>query len=109
MKPEYASPFQYITEYYPVNNQTIPYTAATLLQRHNLELTNVRIKDEETLLLGGMITENETNSTGKIPILGDIPIIGFFFRSQHKVMKKEELLIMMTPRIIKDTEDIAEL
>ena len=109
MKPQYASPFQYITEYYPVNGQTIPYTAATLLQRHNLELTNVRIKDEETLLLGGMITENETNSTGKIPILGDIPIIGFFFRSQHKAMKKEELLIMMTPRIIKDTEDIVEL
>ncbi len=109
MKPEYASPFQYITEYYPVNDKTIPYTAATLLQRHNLDLTNVRIKDEETLLLGGMITENESNSTGKIPILGDIPIIGFFFRSQHKVMKKEELLIMMTPRIIKDTEDIVEL
>lgn len=109
MKPEYASPYQYVTEYYPVNDQTIAYTAATLLQRHNLELKNVRIKDEETLLLGGMITENESNSTGKIPILGDIPIIGFFFRSQHKQMKKEELLIMMTPRIIKDTEDVAEL
>ena len=109
MKPEYSNPVQSITDYYPVNGTTIPYTAATLLQRHNLDLTNVRIKDEETLLLGGMITETEANTVEKIPILGDIPFIGFFFRNQHKGMKKEELLIMMTPRIIKDTEDVANL
>ena len=70
---------------------------------------NVRIKDEETLLLGGMIQQTETTGTGKIPLLGDIPIIGFFFRNQNKNIKREELLIMMTPRIIKDTEDVADL
>ena len=86
-----------------------PYLAATLLQRHNLDLTNVRIKDEETLLLGGMITQNEQSATGKVPILGDIPWIGALFRSQSKKMLKEELLFMITPRIIKDSEDVAEL
>ena len=106
MKPEYASILQPIMETDSAGNQ---YTAATLLQRHNLDLTNVRIKDEETLLLGGMITEEETNSTGKVPILGDIPLIGFLFRSQSKSMVKKELLFMITPRIIKDTEDVAEL
>ena len=105
MKPKYASIYKEITDTY----EDVPYTAATLLQRHDLDLTNVRIKDEETLLLGGMITETEQNTVAKIPILGDIPIIGALFRSQHKSMKKEELLILMTPRILKDTEDVAEL
>ncbi len=105
MKPKYASIYQTITDTY----EGEPYTAATLLQRHDLDLKNVRIKDEETLLLGGMIQETETNGTGKIPVLGDIPIVGFFFRNQNKSLKREELLIMMTPRIIKDTEDVADL
>lgn len=105
MKPDYASVYKEIHDTYMDN----PYIAATLLQRHNLDLKNVRIKDEETLLLGGMITESEQNNTSKIPILGDIPVIGALFRSQTKSMSKEELLILMTPRIIKDTEDVAEL
>ncbi len=105
MKPDYASVLRDIPDTYMGET----YTAATLLQRHNLDLKNVRIKDEETLLLGGMITESEKNSTSKIPLLGDIPVIGALFRSQNKTMQKAELLIMLTPRIIKDTEDIAEL
>ncbi len=105
IKPDYASVYKEINDEYMGSS----YIAATLLQRHNLDLTNVRIKDEETLLLGGMITQNEQASTGKIPILGDIPFIGALFRSQSKKMMKEELLFMITPRIIKDTEDIAEL
>ena len=105
IKPDYASIYDTIYDTY-MNEQ---YIAATLLQRHNLDLKNVRIKDEETLLLGGMIQQTETNSTTKIPILGDIPFIGFFFRNQHKDITKEELLMMITPRIIKDTEDVVEL
>lgn len=105
IKPDYASEFKPVIDTYMGET----YTAATLLQRHNLDLKGVRIKDEETLLLGGMIQEHETNTVSKIPILGDIPVLGFFFRNQLKEMKKEELLFMITPRIIKDTEDVAEL
>lgn len=105
IKPDYASVYKEINDEYMGS----PYLAATLLQRHNLDLTNVRIKDEETLLLGGMITQNEQSATGKVPILGDIPWIGALFRSQSKKMLKEELLFMITPRIIKDSEDVAEL
>ena len=56
-----------------------------------------------------MIQQNESENVGKIPILGDIPIIGFLFRSQSRSMTKNEILFMITPRIIKDTEDVAEL
>ena len=105
IKPDYSSEYMPVVDTYG----GVPYTAATLLQRHNLDLKGIRIKDEETLLLGGMIQESEQNEVSKIPILGDIPVIGFFFRNQKKEMKKEELLFMITPRIIKDTEDVAEL
>ncbi len=105
IKPEYAE--VYDTKYGEVNGEK--YEAATLLQRNNLDLKNVRIKDEETLLIGGMITNEEQNIVSKVPILGDIPLIGWFFRSQNKKMVKNEMLMLITPRIIKDTEDVADL
>ena len=81
--------------------------AATLLQRRNLELSNIRIKDGETLVIGGLIQETETKTVAKTPILGDLPVIGSLFRSTSTSNEKSELVIMVTPRIIKDTEDVA--
>ncbi len=110
IKPEYADIFDTVPDYYyDEQGNQVRYTAASLLQRRNLDLSNIRIKDEETLLLGGMIQQTETNNVSKVPILGDIPILGFFFRSTTKEMAKTELLFMITPRIIKDTEDVADL
>ncbi len=79
--------------------------AATLLQRRNLDLKGVRIKDGETLVLGGLIQETEKQSIGKTPLLGDIPVLGFFFRNSKKETEKSELVITITPHIIKDTEE----
>ena len=79
--------------------------AATLLQRRNLELKGVRIKDGETLIIGGMIRDEETKNIAKIPFLGDIPYIGAIFRSTSTEKTKEEMIIMITPRIITDNED----
>ena len=109
IKPEYAETYEKLQENLVPGDPTTSYTAATLLQRNNLDLKNVRIKDEETLLIGGMITNQEVNTTSKIPILGDLPFIGFLFRNQKKEMQKNEMLMLITPRIIKDTEDIADL
>ena len=82
--------------------------AATLLQRRNLNLSNVRIKDGETLVLGGLVQEVETKGTTKMPILGDIPVLGMFFRDSNTGLVKEELVILITPHIIKDTEDVQQ-
>ena len=79
--------------------------AATLLQRRNLDLKGVRIKDGETLVLGGLIQESEKQAVGKTPLLGDIPVLGFFFRNSKKETEKSELVITITPHIIKDTEE----
>lgn len=79
--------------------------AATLLTRNNMELKGIRIKDGETLVLGGIIRENETKDVTKIPFLGDIPVVGTLFRSTINGKKKEEIVIMVTPKILVDTED----
>lgn len=78
---------------------------ATLLQRRDLDLKGVRIKDGETLVIGGMIQELEDKTVKKIPFLGDLPVIGMFFRSTVTAKSKEEMVIMITPKIVLDTED----
>ena len=111
--PEYATPKEYIYDSRVlVTNRVLGTTlvvkdlAATLLQRRNLVLRNVRIKDGETLIIGGMLKENESKSVNKIPLLGDLPGIGMFFRSTTSEKEVQELVIMLTPRIIKETEDL---
>ena len=83
---------------------------ATLLSRRNLDLKNVRIKDGETLVIGGMIQETEQKKVTKIPVLGDLPLIGAAFRSTSTTKSKSELVIMITPKIINDGEgSVAEI
>ena len=67
----------------------------------------MRVKDGETLVLGGLIQETESKEVSKIPFLGDLPVIGSVFRNTITKNEKSELVIMVTPRIIKDTEDVA--
>ncbi|MBR5304771.1 MAG: secretin and TonB N-terminal domain-containing protein [Candidatus Gastranaerophilales bacterium] len=82
-----------------------PEIAATLLQRRDLELKNIRIRDGETLVLAGLIKENETQTVSKMPFISDLPFIGAFFRGNNSEKAREELVIMVTPHIIKDAED----
>ena len=80
---------------------------ATLLQRRNLELKNVRIKDGDTLVIAGMMREFESRTVNKIPFLSDIPGIGSFFRSTATEQTKDELVILITPKIITDDNENA--
>lgn len=77
---------------------------ATLLQKRNLELKNVRIKDGDTLVIGGMMRENEAKTIYKVPFLGDIPGLGTFFRSSSVSKERSELVILITPKIITDSD-----
>lgn len=81
---------------------------ATLLQKRMLELKGIRVKDGETLVIGGMIQERENKAVTKIPFLGDIPVIGMFFRSTTTGKSREEMVMMLTPQIIVDTEDAVD-
>ena len=81
---------------------------ATLLNRRNLDLKNIRIKDGETLVIGGMIGETDAKVVQKIPVLGDLPLVGAAFRSTSTTKEKNELVIMITPKIIHDGDTVAD-
>ena len=55
-----------------------------------------------TVLLGGIFQETEQDSVTKVPLLGDIPFLGYLFKSTGKTRNKTELLIFITPKIIAD-------
>ncbi len=63
--------------------------------------TTVVVADEQTIVLGGLITKTTENTTSKVPILGDIPIVGHAFRYDQRSYRRTELLIFLTPRIVK--------
>lgn len=64
--------------------------------------SNVTVKDHTTIVIGGLITEQKEKSVSKIPILGDIPIVGRLFQNRSRKSIKKDLLIFLTPHIIRD-------
>ncbi len=71
--------------------------------------TSVVAKNEETLVLGGIMQDREIESVSKIPGLGDIPLIGQLFRHTTKTKTKVNLLVFLTPHIIHDSSDFKRL
>lgn len=71
--------------------------------------TNVVVKDNETVVIGGLIKDRDEDVVSKVPLLGDIPLLGWLFKTKSKVRKKTNLMIMLTPHIIKDAADLAEM
>ena len=63
--------------------------------------TNVVVANEETVVIGGMIKDTTTTINDKVPLLGDIPLIGNFFKSKSTSIKKTNLLIFVTARVLK--------
>ena len=104
IKPEYATEAGQVTTVSEAGKDAPRDLQATLLSRRNLDLKNVRVKDGETLVIAGLIQEGEQKTVNKIPVLGDLPIIGAAFRSTSTTKTKTELVIMLTPKIINDGE-----
>lgn len=63
--------------------------------------TNVELKDGESLVLAGLLSENTIKTMSKIPLLGDIPILGALFRSTDNELTEKELIFFITPKIVK--------
>ena len=72
------------------------------LSVRKLDTGSIRVKNEDTLILTGVLQDSDTATTSKVPILGDIPILGSLFRSNSTQKRKSELIILVTPRILKD-------
>jgi len=67
--------------------------------------TSVLADDRETLVLGGLISENFTLSENKVPLLGDIPLLGYFFRSTSQAKENRNLLVFLKPSILRNKEE----
>ncbi|WP_407931916.1 type II secretion system secretin GspD [Geomonas propionica] len=71
--------------------------------------TSVVVKNTDTVLIGGLIQDTDQETESKVPFLGDIPGLGWLFKTKSTKRDKTNLLIMLTPRIIKDARDLAEV
>jgi type IV pilus assembly protein PilQ len=65
----------------------------------------IRLRDAQTLVLSGVIRDSDSESVQKVPLLGDIPIIGALFRRTTTTNSRSEVIIVVTPRIIDDSQD----
>lgn len=67
------------------------------------------VKDGKTVVIGGLIKNNETDNTSKIPILGEIPILGWLFKYQKKTNEKTNLLVFLTPKIVRNHKALSKI
>jgi len=63
--------------------------------------TTVHLQDDETLVIGGLIQESDTRTTTKVPLLGDLPLVGRIFRNENVQGQRNELIIVVTPHVLK--------
>ena len=75
-----------------------------ILQVRRLDTGTVRVRDGQTLILTGVISDADNQAVTKWPIVGDLPFVGQFFRSSNNARSKRELVILVTPRVINDGE-----
>jgi type IV pilus assembly protein PilQ len=63
----------------------------------------VLVDNGGTVVIGGIYEQAQSNTTNKIPVLGDLPYVGFLFKQNQKLDDKSELLVFITPRILKES------
>jgi type IV pilus assembly protein PilQ len=83
--------------------QFTPEVSAPLISTREAT-TQVMLRDAETIAIGGLVRENEVNTTKKIPILGDIPLLGYLFKSTGKTLSKTDLLFFVSVNILDENE-----
>jgi general secretion pathway protein D len=84
-------------------------TASNLGSTKRSAKTSVVVKDTDTVVIGGLIQDQDQESISKIPFLGDIPLFGWLFKTKSTKRAKTNLMILLTPRVIKDARDMAEV
>ncbi len=77
----------------------------TLISRRVVESGAIRVRDGQTLILSGIIQERDRATVRKVPILGDLPILGSLFRSTTRDNQRQEVIVIITPQIIEDGDN----
>lgn len=77
---------------------------ALLLQQRRLETGKIRLRDGQTMVMTGIIQDQDRVSVSKVPILGDIPLLGRLFRRESNSRQRSELVVLITPQILDDSD-----
>jgi len=80
--------------------QSTPVGDITLLNRRQLNSGEIRLRDGQTLIVAGIIQDEQRTTVSKVPILGDLPILGSLFRSTDKDNVRREVIVLLTPKIL---------
>lgn len=80
---------------------------ATLKSRRKLTTPEVRVRDGETLIIGGLNQERTQETVDKVPVLGDIPVLGSLFRRTSTDRVTTELVVLLTPKVVPDGKSIS--
>jgi len=86
------------------NTVTIDGNEVPIITRREVE-ASIGVSNRTTVVLGGLVQEDDRNTVAKVPILGDIPIIGNLFRDTSKSSNRSEIIIMITPYVLLSAED----
>jgi type IV pilus assembly protein PilQ len=86
-----------------LTNANLPFKVTTEIT------TNVMVKDGHTVVIGGLFREDSNSTRGQVPFLGNIPMAGALFRSQRDRTTREEIIILITPHIVKDENVFSKL
>ena len=65
--------------------------------------TQIAVNNGDTAVIGGIYEETVNNDVTKVPLLGDLPVLGYLFKTTDKSLEKTELLIFLTPRVVKES------
>ena len=88
----------------PQGTIVTPNGEITLVNERSLTSGLIRLRDNQTLILSGIIQESDRTNVTKVPILGDIPILGALFRSTNKINQRQEVIVLLTPQVMDDSE-----
>jgi len=93
-------------------SDVVPTTTSKLdsptIQQRQIE-SSVAVQSGESVALGGLIRDSRSNSVIGIPILSEIPILGSLFKTTDNSIKRTELLVLLTPRVVKNRQDFADV
>ena len=91
----------------PTNATSVPaelQRQATVIAKREIK-TNIVIRNGDTAVLGGLIREQESERVSKVPLLGDIPVLGWLFKSNTRDKDKINLMVFLTPKVIRNSSD----
>ncbi len=78
--------------------------ATTVIAKREIK-TNIVVRNGDTAVLGGLVRNQETETVSKVPILGDIPVLGWLFKSNESRNDKINLMVFLTPKVIRNAQD----